>query len=65
MITVKTDCVGKIHFYSQKGKEKGVCMVNEGTSQIFLENVLNPGTYTCKFEGVNGSIGSIQVVYKP
>jgi hypothetical protein len=65
MITVKTECAGKVYFFSEKGKPKGACIVNEGNSEIFLETVLNPGTYTCKFEGVNGSTGTIKVVYKP
>lgn len=64
MLTIKTECVGKVSFYSLKGKEKGSCMVNEGTNIIYLETVLNPGTYICKFEGVNGSTGEVRVVYQ-
>jgi hypothetical protein len=65
ILTVKTDCSGTVYFYSSKGKEKGSCLVNEGTSFIYLEDVLNPGEYTCKFEGVNGSSGEVKVFYKP
>src|ERR1700678_3022678 len=31
MLSVKTPCEGKIFFYSQKAKEKGECIVSEGT----------------------------------
>ena len=65
MLNVKTDCAGYIYFFSQKGKQKGACMVHEGDNMIFLENVLNPGEYVCKFEGVNGSTASTRVMYKP
>ena len=64
MITIKTECVGKISFYSQKGKEKGNCLVNEGANIIYLQNVLTPGVYICRFEGVNGSVAEVRVVYE-
>ena len=64
MITIKTECVGKVSFYSQKGKEKGNCLVNEGTNIIYLQNVLIPGVYICRFEGVNGSVAEVRVVYE-
>ena len=64
MITVKTECVGKVSFYSQKGKDKGSCLVNEGTNIIYLQSVLNPGVYICRFDGVNGSASEVRVVYE-
>ncbi len=64
MLTIKTECVGKVSFFSLKGKAKGSCLVNEGTNIIYLETVLNPGTYICKFDGVNGSTGEVRVVYQ-
>ena len=64
MLAVKTPCAGKVYFYSKRGKEKGECIVNEGVSMIDLSNLLFPGTYVCRFEGVNGSIAETRVVYK-
>jgi len=64
MLTVKTACAGKLFFYNQRGKEKASCIVNEGANPIFLQQVLFPGTYLCKFEGVNGSTAEVKVTYK-
>ena len=64
MLTVKTECAGRLHFYNQRGKEKASCIVKEGANPVFLEQVLFPGTYICKFEGVNGSTAEIKVTYK-
>ncbi len=64
MLTVKTESAGKIYFYSKKGKEKGECLVSEGTSMIALQNLLFPGTYTCRFEGLDGSVAEVSVDYK-
>ena len=64
IITIKTECTGKLYFYSQKGKEKGVCIVNEGSNLIYLSKVLLPGAYICKFEGANGSVAQVRVVYQ-
>jgi len=64
MLTVKTVCAGKLFFYNQRGKEKASCIVKEGVNPIYLQEVLFPGTYICKFEGVNGSTAEIKVTYK-
>jgi len=65
MLNVKTECPGMIYFLTPKGKTKRACLVGEGVSYIFVENMLAPGTYTCKFEGVNGSITYTTLAYKP
>ena len=64
MITVKTACAGRLYFYNQHGKEKASCIVNEGDNPVYLQQVLYPGTYLCKFEGVNGSKAEEKVTYK-
>jgi len=64
IITIKTQSAGKIYFYSKKGKEKGECVVDEGTSVINLNGLIFPGTYTCRFEGQNGSVAETKVIYK-
>ena len=64
VLTIKTNCPGKIYFFSKKGKEKGECFVNEGETVIALENLLFPGTYICRFEGVNGAVTETKVIYK-
>ena len=65
MLNVKTECAGTIYFLTQKGKTKRACLVGEGLSYIFVENMLAPGTYICKFEGINGSIIYATLAYKP
>jgi hypothetical protein len=65
MMTIKTECAGQVHFYSLKGKERGACCVHEGANVIFMESLINPGTYICRFDGVNRSSGTVQVMYKP
>ena len=64
IMAIKTQCAGKVHFYTKKGKEKGVCAVAEGTNMIDVATLLFPGTYTCRFEGVNGAVVEAQLVYK-
>ena len=64
MLTVKTPCAGRLYFYNQRGKEKASCIVSEGDNPIYLQQVLFPGIYLCKFEGVNGSTAEVKVTYK-
>jgi hypothetical protein len=39
-------------------------MVKEGETVIQLDNLLFPGVYTCRFEGVNGTVQEAKVNYK-
>ena len=64
ILSIKTECAGRVYFYSAKGKAKGECLVNEGTTQIFLPAGLTTGQYVCKFEGVNGSKAETKVMFQ-
>ena len=64
IVAIKTQCSGRVHFFTKKGKEKGACTVAEGMNMIDMSSLLFPGTYVCRFEGVNGSVAETQLVYK-
>jgi len=64
-LSVSTSVAGTFAIYTVDGKLASVSELTEGTNAISMPSGLTAGTYLCRFQGVDGSVQAVRLVYEP
>jgi hypothetical protein len=64
-LSVSTGVAGTFVIMSVDGKQVSVSELTAGVNAINMSSGLAAGTYMCRFQGVDGSVQAIRLVYEP
>ncbi|MBX2906827.1 MAG: Ig-like domain-containing protein [Taibaiella sp.] len=64
-LSVSTGVAGTFTIYTVDGKVAAMSELTEGVNAINMPTNMAAGTYLCRFNGTDGSVQSVRLVYEP
>ena len=64
LLDIKTVATGKLVYYTEPHTDKAGNIINGGENVLYVEKVVSPGVFYCRFEGFDGNITHVTVVSK-
>ena len=64
LLDIKTEATGKLVYYTEPHTDKAGNIINGGENTLYVEKIVSPGVFYCRFEGFDGNITHVTVVCK-
>jgi len=64
LLDIKTEATGKFVYYTEPHTDKAGNIINGGENTLYVEKIVSPGVFYCRFEGFDGNITHVTVVCK-